>query len=173
MSIEELFDPNIQERLSSWLDEAVGFSLPVVRWRTAAEYRYDGGPIVIPEGDPAVWNKEYTSDESTNVQNSKNRAFAVFESQPYCAAVIEDGQIASMSYCEKDGPISIFSRPASRRIGASCQESWIQTTRLYVLDHHSADCQRSAAFPIAGGREQIEYGEVVPTLDTDHTESMF
>jgi len=205
LSLEELFDPNIQERLSSWLDEAVGFSLPVVRWRTAAEYRYDGGPIVIPEGDPAVWNKEYTSDESTNAQNSKNRAFAVFESQPYCAAVIEDGQIASMSYCEKDGPISIFSRPASRRkgyalsclrllikkvhrsrvytwlpdgclqrsLGASCQESWIQTTRLYVLDHHSADCQRSAAFPIAGGREQIEYGEVVPTLDTDHTESMF
>ncbi len=70
LSLEELFDPNIQERLRSWLDEAVGFSLPVVRWRTAAEYRYDGGPIVIPEGDPAVWNKDYTPDESINSQNS-------------------------------------------------------------------------------------------------------
>jgi hypothetical protein len=117
LSLEELFDQNIQERLSSWLDEAVGFSLPVVCWRTAAEYRYDGRPIVIPEGDPAVWNKDYTPNEGINAQNSEDRAFAVFESQPYCAAVIKDGQIASMSYREKDGPISIFARPASRRKG--------------------------------------------------------
>ncbi len=117
MSGEELFDPNIQRRLSAWLDTAVGFSLPVIRWRTAAEYYYRGEPPIIPAEDPAIWNQDYTPPVGINLSNNPARALELLKNQPYCAAVIEGDTIASLCYCSHNGPISGYTRPASRRRG--------------------------------------------------------
>lgn len=117
MAVEELFDPNIQETLASWLDKAVGFTLPVTRWRTAAEYWYRKLPPAIPPEDRAVWNRDYALAEGINQSNNPGRAIEVFNTQPYCAAVIEGDTIASLCYCVHSGPVSTITLPAFRRKG--------------------------------------------------------
>ena len=117
LSVEELFDPNIQTRLTSWLNEAVGFNLPVVRWRTAADYRYCGDPITITDKDPAVWNRDCRPNAGTISLDEENRANTVFNSQAYCAAVLHEERIVSMCFCGNDGTISIYTKPGSRRKG--------------------------------------------------------
>lgn len=117
LSAEELFDPNIQEKLCAWLDGTVGFTFPVIRWRTAVEYRYRGQPPTISADEPAIWSKDYNPSSKINLSGNPDRDLELFKNQPYCAAVIDGGTIASLCYCAHNGPISSITRPAFRRRG--------------------------------------------------------
>jgi hypothetical protein len=119
---EDLESVPVHLKLAAEIDELLGFKTGMVQWRMAVEFNYTKDEISILEDEPAVYNKNVSEDSAVIRTCRQDQALEIFLSQPACAAVIEDNEVASLCWDGGNRAVSIATKDRYRNMGfgSSC-----------------------------------------------------
>lgn len=119
---EDIDRVNVHRKLAAQIDDLLAFKSRIVQWRRAVEFNYNQDEVRLLETEPAVYNRDVPKDSLIVLECKHDRFLSCFLTHPYCAAVIEGNEIASICWHGGNRALSIATKEKFRNMGfgSSC-----------------------------------------------------